>query len=155
MITVTPMDNPMFQSTKVFNGYSTAFRQWRAESHCRYLHGYSLSFKVWFEGDLDENNWVANFGGFRDIKTYLSNTFDHTTIVAKDDPILEYFEELSRLDYLQLIVLDAVGCEKFAQHVFTLIDKHISEETKNRVRVSKVECFEDGTKNSAIYKRNK
>ena len=38
--------------------YSTAFRQWRSKSHCKYLHGYSLSFKVTFEGELDERNWV-------------------------------------------------------------------------------------------------
>ena len=38
----------MFRSYKEFNGYSTAFRQWRAESHCRYVHGYALRFKVWF-----------------------------------------------------------------------------------------------------------
>ena len=44
-------------SIKLFDGYSTAFRQWRAtHSHCKYIHGYALKFKVWFEGDLDEKN---------------------------------------------------------------------------------------------------
>ena len=41
-------------STKVFDGYSTVFRQWRAEgTHCKFLHGYGVSLKVWFEGELD------------------------------------------------------------------------------------------------------
>ena len=48
-----------FQSSKVFDGFSTVFRQWKAETtHCRFVHGYGVSFKVYFEGDLDERNWV-------------------------------------------------------------------------------------------------
>ena len=43
-----------FTSTKLFDGYSTCFRQWKAtDTHCSYLHGYALSFRVWFEGELD------------------------------------------------------------------------------------------------------
>ena len=46
-----------YVSIKIFDGYSTAFRQWRAtHSHCQYIHGYALKFKVWFEGELDEKN---------------------------------------------------------------------------------------------------
>jgi len=48
-----------FISTKVFDGYSTVFRQWKAETtHCKYLHGYGVSFKLYFQGELDERNWV-------------------------------------------------------------------------------------------------
>jgi 6-pyruvoyltetrahydropterin/6-carboxytetrahydropterin synthase len=44
-----------YQSTKLFDGFSTVFRQWKAEgTHCRFLHGYGVSFRVWFEGELDE-----------------------------------------------------------------------------------------------------
>ncbi len=51
-----------FQSTKLFDGFSTVFRQWKAEgTHCRFLHGYGVSFRVWFEGELDERNWVWDF----------------------------------------------------------------------------------------------
>ena len=47
----------MFISTKVFDGFSCCFRQWKATTtHCQFLHGYGVSFKVWFEGDL----WLCN-----------------------------------------------------------------------------------------------
>ena len=50
----------MFISTKVFDGFSCVFRQWKADgTHCRFLHGYGVSFKVWFEGELDERNWFG------------------------------------------------------------------------------------------------
>jgi hypothetical protein len=52
-----------FQSSKVFDGFSTVFRQWKAkETHCRFIHGYGISFKVYFEGELDERNWVWDLG---------------------------------------------------------------------------------------------
>ena len=36
-----------FQSTKIFDNYSVAIRQWKAQhSHYQLLHGYALKFKV-------------------------------------------------------------------------------------------------------------
>ena len=62
-----------FQSSKVFDGFSTVFRQWKAkETHCRFLHGYGISFKVYFEGELDEKNWVWDFGGMKSCLLYTS-----------------------------------------------------------------------------------
>lgn len=50
------MDNELvYRSTKTYGhnaGLSCAFRQWKANSHCKYLHGYALSFKFVFEGKL-------------------------------------------------------------------------------------------------------
>lgn len=143
----------MFKSTKTFSGYSTAFRQWKSDSHCNLVHGYSLSFKVWFSGELDDKDWVMNFGGFSKIKDYLALTFDHTCIVAEDDPELEWFCLADEKNILTVIVMKSVGCERFAEHVFNMINNFIEEDTKNRVSVCKVECFEDGTNNSAIYER--
>ena len=83
-----------FTSTKLFDGYSTVFRQWKAEgTHCKYLHGYAISFRVWFEGELDERNWVWDFGGMKRAKTLIDGKqpkewmdfmFDHTVIIAED-----------------------------------------------------------------------
>jgi 6-pyruvoyltetrahydropterin/6-carboxytetrahydropterin synthase len=90
-----------FQSTKLFDGYSTCFRQWKAEdTHCKFLHGYAVSFRVWFDGDLDHRNWVWDFGGMKrskgkiadmSPKDYFAWLLDHTTIVAVDDPYLKTF----------------------------------------------------------------
>ena len=143
-----------YRSTKKFDGYSTAFRQWRAKhSHCHYIHGYAMEFLVTFEGSLDELNWVCDFGCFKrnGIKDHMKYMFDHTTIVAKDDPELESFKQLSEKGLIQLRILDHVGCEKFAKYVYDYINSKIFTETEGRVRVLKVESFEGGTNNSAIY----
>ena len=91
-----------FSSTKLFDGYSTCFRQWKADTtHCKFLHGYAISFRVWFEGQLDERNWVFDFGGMKRSvnkiqgmapKDYFSWLLDHTTVISEDDPYLEHFK---------------------------------------------------------------
>jgi len=150
----------MFQSTKLYDGYSCVFRQWKAEgTHCRFLHGYGVSFRVWFEGELDERNWVWDFGGMKRAKGTIEGTspkewmdymFDHTIIVAADDPELEYFLTMHNKGLAQVRVLPATGAEKFAEFLFHKLNNFILEETNGRVRVKKVE-FKEHEKNTSIY----
>jgi len=149
-----------FQSTKVFDGYSTVFRQWRAEgTHCRFLHGYGISFKITFEGDLDERNWVWDFGGMKRAKTKIDGMnpkewmdwmFDHTYIVAEDDPFLITAYAMSNEKVIQLRIVPATGAEQFAKFIYDKVNAFVLEETNNRVRVVSVE-FKEHAKNSAIY----
>jgi 6-pyruvoyltetrahydropterin/6-carboxytetrahydropterin synthase len=151
-----------FQSTKVFDGFSTVFRQWRAEgTHCRFLHGYGVSFKVWFEGDLDERNWVWDFGGMKRAKgtidgmtpkAWMDHMFDHTLVVAEDDPELQSFRDMDSRGVVQLRIVPATGAERFAKFVYDKLNDFVQEETDGRVRISKVE-FMEHSKNSAIYQR--
>jgi 6-pyruvoyltetrahydropterin/6-carboxytetrahydropterin synthase len=150
-----------FRSTKVFDGYSTVFRQWKAEgTHCRFLHGYGVSFKVWFEGELDERNWVWDFGGMKrakgnidgmNPKVWMDYMFDHTTIMAEDDSLLGTFKTLDATGAVQLRILPAVGAEQFAKYIYEKLNTFIQEETNRRVRVVQVE-FREHEKNTAFYK---
>ena len=149
-----------FTSSKLFDGYSTVFRQWRAEgTHCRFLHGYAISFKVDFEGDLDERNWVWDFGGMKradgnidgmNPKQWFDWLLDHTTIIAEDDPALDLFKAMDKDGIIQLRILPYTGAERFAEYLFQKINEFVQEETHYRVRVAKVEVFENG-RNSASY----
>ena len=79
----------MYQSTKVIDLGSTAFRQPFAKSHCRFVHGYRLRAKFWFKSDeLDKNGWVVDFGMLKEFKKQLLKTFDHTLIIRRDDPLI-------------------------------------------------------------------
>jgi 6-pyruvoyltetrahydropterin/6-carboxytetrahydropterin synthase len=151
-----------FKSTKLFDGYSTCFRQWRADgTHCKFLHGYAVSFRVWFEGDLDHRNWVFDFGGMKRAKTqiagmspkdYFTYLLDHTTIVAEDDPYLENFIQMAQDGIIQLRILPATGCERFAEYLYNTINAFLKEETEGRVRATKVEVYEH-ERNSASYEQ--
>ena len=151
----------MYQSTKLFDGFSCCFRQWKAETtHCRFLHGYGVSFRVTFEGDLDHRNWVWDFGGMKRAKTlidgmqpkeWMDTMFDHTVIVAIDDPKLETFQAMEVMGLIQLRTVEATGAEKFAEFIFHKLNEFVHKETKSRVKIAQVEFMEHG-KNTAIYK---
>jgi 6-pyruvoyltetrahydropterin/6-carboxytetrahydropterin synthase len=152
----------MFQSTKLFDGFSTVFRQWKADSHCKYLHGYAVSFKVTFEGALDGKNWVWDFGAMKVAKTeidgflpqvWMNHMFDHTTIVSQDDPELEWFLEAEKRGIVDLRIVPHTGAERFAELVFNKLNEFVGTESAGRVRVVQVEFMENG-KNTAIYGSN-
>ena len=149
-----------FQSSKIFDGFSTVFRQWKAtDTHCRFLHGYAVEFKVTFEGDLDYRNWVWDFGGMKRSKTkidgmsakeWMDYTFDHTTVIANDDPELKIFTEMDRSGIIQLRILEATGAEKFSEYIFNKLNEFVIQETDSRVKIIRVE-FSENKKNTAIY----
>jgi 6-pyruvoyltetrahydropterin/6-carboxytetrahydropterin synthase len=159
-----------YLSTKTYGndrGLSCCFRQWRStHSHCSLLHGYSIGIRLVFESDtLDERNWVMDFGGLKKFKQWAEYMFDHTLLIAEDDPHLDVFLNLAKITdgyenkgVMDLRVVPAVGCEKFAELAYQKMDS-ILEELKStpgavinkNVRLRSVEVFEHNA-NSAIYK---
>ena len=133
-------------STKTYThneGLSCAFRQWRANSHCNLIHGYALKFHFRFEADfLDERNWCADFGDLKELKTWLHQTFDHTLCVAQDDPELDTFLLLHEKKLADVRVVDAVGCEKFAEMAYSTASEIVKQKYQWRVRVAMVEVNE-------------
>jgi len=143
-----------FTSTKVLELGSCAFRQPKADSHCRFLHGYRLTAKFWFKASqLDEHNWVVDFGSLDHLKKILKKQFDHTTVIDKNDPYIESLEGLNGAGVLDLRVMDGVGIEKFAEYCFKISNNIIKEQSEGRCWVDKVEVFEHEN-NSAIYTDN-
>ena len=150
----------MYRSTKLFDGFSCCFRQWKAETtHCRFMHGYGVSFRVTFEGGLDHRKWVWDFGGMKRAKTkidglspkaWMDHMFDHTIIVAEDDPHKLDFLKMDTSGVAQVRVVPATGAEKFAEYIFHKLNNFVKTETQERVIVKSVE-FMEHNKNTAIY----
>ena len=139
-------------STKIIPMGSTAFRQWRADSHCKLIHGYRLQCKLWFTAEeLDDKNWIYDFGGCKEIKNILEKQYDHNTVVAADDPELDTFKLMSEKGMIDLRIAEkGVGIERTAEWVYENANKFVTEQTNNRVRIIKVEVWEHEG-NSAIY----
>lgn len=148
----------MYQSTKLFDNFSVALRQHKAEhSHCKLLHGYAFKIKVWFSAEsLDEMNWIVDFGLFsrNGLKNWLNDMFDHTLLIEKDDPQLESFEMLQELQLCKLVVLDKIGAEATAKLIYDKFTDVFSKTEGGRVVIDKVEVFEN-EKNSGIYIKTK
>ena len=140
-----------FISTKRLSGYPCTHRQWRAKSHCRFVHGYSREFYFEFQSSsLTEEMWVMDFGGLENVKKWLAHMFDHTFLASEDDPQLDKFKELDDEGIIQLRTFPNVGMEGSAEFVYEEVSKILKEDTAGRVWLSKVEVREN-EKNSAIY----
>lgn len=151
-------------STKLFDNYSVAIRQWKAQhSHCQLLHGYALKFKVWFasnepleENQLDDMNWIVDYGGFKEpplgngLKEWMDHMWDHTLLIQKDDPYVDVFEQMGQMGLAKVHLLDKMGAESNAKLVFDKFNEVLSKTDAGRCKCIKVECFEND-KNSSIY----
>ena len=142
-------------SSKLIELGSTAFRQPRADSHCKYIHGYQLKAEISFAcNELDNKNWVFDFGGLKDLKSIFRNQFDHTLVVAGDDPDLEIFEQLNDRGIAQLRIMQGgVGIERFAEWCFKTADTFVEEATEGRVWVESVTVYEHDD-NFASYNKS-
>ena len=145
----------MYRSSKTYGhdiGLSACFRQWRADSHCRFLHGYALSVHLEFEADeLDARNWVVDFGSLKPFKQILEDTFDHKLLVAEDDPEIDVIRMLQHNGLAQVVVVDATGCEAFAELIYKGCEVWLKDAGYgDRVRMHHVTVREHGA-NSATY----
>lgn len=153
----------MYYSHKEYGherGLSCCFRQHAADSHCNLLHGYALSVKLEFSAEeLDERNWVIDFGGLKRVETYLKDTFDHKLLLSEDDPIIlngsrAIGEDDSTLDHLltiaDVIVVRRVGCEAFAEMIYHFVSAWLFDTHGSRVKLDRVTVKEHGA-NGASY----
>lgn len=113
-----------FVSTKTYKQLGPiCYRQWKADSSCRLLHGYALSFHFEFESDtLDARNWVVDFGSLKPLKSSLEDWFDHTLLVAEDDPMKEELLRLGELKLAKITVVARTGCEGIADFLYEYVN---------------------------------
>lgn len=142
-----------FVSTKEYSHLGpVAYRQWRAQSHCNLVHGYALSFKFYFEADeLDAYNWVVDYGGLRPLKDLLEEWFDHTLLVAEDDPDRDAFEMLAQRGLAKITWVEKTGCEGLAEFLYNYVNEYFLKDYGwgDRVWCIKVEVRE--TPNNMAY----
>lgn len=103
-----------------------------------------------------------DFGGLKEFKAWADHMFDHTLVIAEDDPHLELFKELNEIKggfnesgICDLRIVPGVGCEMFAKMCFDkmaelLASGNMRYPINPTVRIKSVEVFEHGA-NSATY----
>lgn len=144
-------------------GFSIAYRQWRADRKsgktsgvysrdeipgCCALHGYAVGFFIEFEcTTLDARNWVVDFGSLRSFKNFLKENFDHTMLVAEDDPEFTTLENLHKMGLAKMVVVEATGCEALGKYLYDYLNEiwlpeNYPKNGEHEVRCRKVEVYE-------------
>jgi 6-pyruvoyltetrahydropterin/6-carboxytetrahydropterin synthase len=126
-----------------------------------------------FESEnLDDRNWVFDFGGLKQFKDWSEHMFDHTLVIAADDPHLAFFEKMADIGYegdkvgvphergalCDLRIVPGVGCELFAKMCYDAMSSLLEQykvqggryPAGQSVRLKSAEVFEHAG-NSATY----
>jgi 6-pyruvoyltetrahydropterin/6-carboxytetrahydropterin synthase len=116
-----------------------------------------------------------DFGGLKAFKEWSEYTFDHTLVIAEDDPHRAMFEQMAKLGLqdqggvCDIRIVPAVGCEKFSELAYKEMDKILKTYQRGEaytlpngktfecrypvgsgVKLRSVEVFEHNA-NSAVY----
>ena len=140
-----------YSCSKAFSGYPCCHRQWRHQGHCRFVHGYSRSFNLWFAAtELDACGFVVDFSSLRPFEERLRQQFDHTFLVNADDPLLAEWQRLHDLQAIDLRVMENVGMEATAALIWTWANELLRERDGGRTCCFGVEAREN-SRNAATY----
>lgn len=141
-----------FSVVKLFDDLPCSHRSWAHGGKCAFLHGYERCFEIEFGCERLEagTGFVVDFGELKQVRALLQEQFDHTTLVATDDPELELFEELARREVIDLRVMAHTGMEGAAEWAYEHVDCLIRDATGDRVRVTRVVARES-RKNAVVF----
>lgn len=161
----------MFPHTvrKKFGPYPVCHRQPKADSHCKFLHGYGRYAVVEVGAeDLDDCNWVLDFGGkvVKNFREWLDDRWEHKVLIGNQDPQLKMWQQCAEKGMIDLVIVAErfVGMEGQAQWLFAAFQELIHEsiergrqggkfELDDRdIMVESVEVFETQF-NSAKFRR--
>jgi 6-pyruvoyltetrahydropterin/6-carboxytetrahydropterin synthase len=90
---------------------------------------------------LDTRNWVADYGGLKELKRALEDQFDHTLLVAQDDPELETFKLLEQKKMAKLTILPKLGCEGLADQLYKYVNGVYIPEMWGPGEAERLWCF--------------
>lgn len=122
-------------------GYSIAYRQYLADSHCSFIHGYSLAFHLEFESEtIDVRNWCVDYGSLKTFKHFLDDHFDHKFLAVRTDPHFSKFEELHKLKVLDLVEVEKTGCEGLSEFLYNYLNDIWLPENGYRSEAHSVWC---------------
>ena len=142
-----------FSCSKSYDDFPCSHRQWRHPGHCSFVHGYSRSFTFWFAAkELDENCFVVDFSSLKPLEKKLKQQFDHTFLINKDDPLLDYWKNLHNLKALDLRIMDNVGMESTSELIWLWANEYLKDNYKGRTCCWKTESKENKS-NKACYEK--
>jgi len=139
-----------FHMRKLFDGLPCCHRTWANQGKRFFLHGYERAFDIEFAcAETDPaTGLVVDDGTLKEVRTALRHQFDHTTLVAVDDPQRDLFELLADRGVIDLRIMDDTAMAGSAAWVFETVERIVGPATAGRVWVSRTKARE--SRNSMV-----
>jgi len=133
-----------FHMRKQFDSLPCCHRSWTNEGKRFFLHGYERTFEIEFACAQTEpaTGLVLGPAVVEEIRAALRKQFDHTTLIADDDPERDLFELLADRGVIDLRIMDSTGMERSAAWVFDTAENIVVQATQGRVWVSQIKARE-------------
>lgn len=123
MTTYQPVAYKYTSTKEYIDAFPVAYRQWKADTSCQFIHGYSLSIKLYFgANELDVRSWVQDFSSLRPLKEQLEEWFDHCLLVSSTDPHKELLVALHNAKIAKITEVERTGCEGLADFLYKYIN---------------------------------
>jgi hypothetical protein len=139
-----------FHMRALFDNLPCCHRSWANQGKRFFLHGYERTFEIEFacaETEPGTGLVLAN-NTVREVRAALRYQFDHTTLIAEDDPERDLFELLAKRGVIDLRIMDNTGMEGSAAWVFDTAERIVGLATGGRVWVSRIGACE--SRNNAV-----
>jgi 6-pyruvoyltetrahydropterin/6-carboxytetrahydropterin synthase len=137
----------MHTCTKTYRDFPAAHRAPNHDGHCSLIHGHNWDFTFVFSAEEDDiNGFVVDFGKLGKLKDRLTHLFDHTCLIARDDPKRDLFEDMNLQGLLDLRIVESTCAEALARLAFCEAQSVLDENPdfrKRGARVVRVDCHED------------
>lgn len=139
-----------FVARKRWADLSCVHRNWKGSDRLNVLHGYARSIEVTFvASELSADGLVVDFSSLSAVKHLLERQFDHTLLVAADDPLLEKFVALGNAGAADVRIVESATLEASAEWVASAVEDLVGRSTEGRVSVQAVEVRES-PKNAVV-----
>ncbi len=133
-----------FHMRRLFDNLPCCHRSWANQGKRFFLHGYERTFDIEFACAETESGTdaVIDDNALDEVKTALRYQFDHTTLIAVDDPQRDLFELLADRGVIDLRIMDDTGMAGSAAWTFETVESIVGLATGGRVWVSRIEARE-------------
>ena len=113
---------------------------------CSNNHGHSYRVKLHLAGDtLDEKDMLLDFNETKELRRWINNNLDHTTILWEKDPMVEMMMSFGN----KLVVTNK---NPTSEHIAELILEQAQTLFENsRVKVHSVEVSESSSASARVY----
>ncbi len=139
--------------TKTYSNLKAAHRQWRHPGHCHFAHGENWVVHLTIGcHQLDDQNFVVDYGGLRPVRNWLEYLLDHTLLIDQDDPARDTFQALHDAKLCDLRIVPSASAEGLCRFILQKAEQIVHELTGGRAFVTEVVVEED-TKNTARLTR--
>jgi 6-pyruvoyltetrahydropterin/6-carboxytetrahydropterin synthase len=116
---------------------------------CNNNHGHSWEVKVYLSGyQLDDRDMLYDFKDLNKLKVWINDSFDHVTILWKEDPMIKFLNESNQ----KVFVTEK---NPTSEHLATNIFKKASEMFNTEdIWIDSVEINETCTSSARIFKED-